>query len=70
MTNTGLDFLERSVEEVLVLANTLFLPMMSIELHLKAWNSFYSYTNASPEEMEEVKNIYAREEMKKGKKTK
>jgi hypothetical protein len=33
--NTGLDFLERSVKEKLGTANTLFLPWMSIELHLK-----------------------------------
>jgi hypothetical protein len=33
---------------------------------LKVWNNFYSYTNASPEEVEEVKNIHAWEELKKG----
>jgi hypothetical protein len=64
--NTGLDFPERSVEEMLGTANTLFLPRMSIKPHLKVWNSFYRYTNASPEEVEEYKKIYTQEEMKKG----
>jgi hypothetical protein len=62
-----LDFPERSVEEKLGTANTLFLLWMSIELHLKVWNSFYLYTNASPEEVEEVKKIYTQEQMKKRK---
>jgi hypothetical protein len=65
--NTGLDFLERSVEEKLGTANTLFLWWMSIKLHLKVWNSFCLYTNASPEEMEEVKKIYTQEEIEKRK---
>jgi hypothetical protein len=67
MTSTGLDFLERNVEEKFGTENTLFLPWMSIKLHLKVWNNFYLYTNASPEEVEEVKKIYTQEEMKKGK---
>jgi hypothetical protein len=65
--STGLDFLERNVEEKFGTENTLFLPWMSIKLHLKVWNNFYLYTNASPEEVEEVKKIYTQEEMKKGK---
>jgi hypothetical protein len=28
---------------------TLFIPRLSVKLHLKVWNNFYSYTNASPE---------------------
>ncbi len=67
--NTGFDFPERSVKEKLGTANTLFLLWMSIKLHLKVWNSFYLYTNASPEEVEEVKKIYTQEEMKKRKRS-
>jgi hypothetical protein len=68
--NSGLEFPERSVEEKLAMANTLFLLWMSIKLHLKVCNHFYLYTNASPEEVDKVKKIYTQEQMKKGKENK
>jgi hypothetical protein len=67
--NYGWDFAQRSVEEKLATANTLF--NMSIQLHLKVWNNLYLCIKASPEEVEEVNKIIAQEEMKgKEKKTK
>ncbi len=57
--NYGWDFTERSVEEKLAAANTLFIPDMSVKLHLKVWNSLYLYINASPEEVKEVKKLIA-----------
>jgi hypothetical protein len=57
--NYCLDFAERSVEEKLDTANTLFLPDKSVQLQLKVWNSLYLYIKASPEEVEEVNNIIA-----------
>ncbi len=57
--NYGWDFTERSVEEKLATANTLFIPDMSIKLHLKVWNSLYFYAKASPGEVEEVNKIIA-----------
>jgi hypothetical protein len=53
--NTNFDFLERSVAEKFSTAGTLFIPRFSLEHHLKVWNKDYSYTNASPEEVKEVK---------------
>jgi hypothetical protein len=55
--NADLDFPERSVEQKLRTPGTLFIPRLSIKLHLKVWNNFYSYTNASPEEVKQVKEI-------------
>jgi hypothetical protein len=45
-----------------------FIPRLSIKLHLKIWNNFYSYTNASPDEVKQVKEIYGWEESKNMKK--
>jgi hypothetical protein len=56
--NTDLDFPGRSVEQKLRTPGTLFIPRLSIKLHLKVWNNFYSYTNASPDEVKQVKEIY------------
>jgi hypothetical protein len=53
--NYGWDFTERSVEEKLATANTLFIPDTSIQLHSKVWNSLYFHIKASPEEVEEAK---------------
>jgi hypothetical protein len=63
--NTNLGFPERSVAEKLSTAGTLFIPWLSLELHLKVWSEDYSYTNASPDEVKEVKNIHARDQWKK-----
>jgi hypothetical protein len=65
--NTDLDFPERSVEEKLGTAGILFIPRLSLELHLKVWNNFYSYPNASPEEVEEVEKYTCLRGIKKGK---
>jgi hypothetical protein len=62
--NTGLGFLERSVEQKLSTAGTLFIPRLSLKLHLKVWNKDYAYTYASPDEVKEVKEIYAWDESK------
>jgi hypothetical protein len=35
---------------------------------LKVWNNFYSYTNASPEEVKQVKEIHGKDESKNVKK--
>jgi hypothetical protein len=41
--NTDLDSPERRVKQKLsTAAGTLFIPRLSIKLHLKAWNNFYS----------------------------
>jgi hypothetical protein len=50
---------ERSVEEKLATAKTLFIPDISIQLHLKVWNSLYLCIKASAEEVEEVNKIIA-----------
>jgi hypothetical protein len=47
---------------------TLFIPRLSVKLHLKVWNNFYSYTNSSPDEVKQVKDIYGRHESKNMKK--
>jgi hypothetical protein len=52
------------VEQKLSTAGTLFIPRLSIKLHLKVWNIFYSYTNASPDEVKQVKEIYGWDESK------
>jgi hypothetical protein len=66
--NVDLDFKERSVEQKLSTPGTLFIPRLSIKLHLKVWNNFYSYTNASPEEVKQVKEIHGKDESKNVKK--
>ncbi len=60
--NSALEFPERSVEQ------KLSTPMLSIKHHLKVWNNFYSYTNASPDEVKQVKEIYGQDESKNVKK--
>jgi hypothetical protein len=66
--NTDLDFPERSVEQKLSTPGTLFIPRLSIKLHLTVWNNFYSYTNASSDKVKQVKEIYGQDESKKMKK--
>jgi hypothetical protein len=38
--NADLDFPERSVEQKLRTPGTLFIPRLSVKLHLKVWNNF------------------------------
>ena len=52
---------EASVAEKLSTAGTLFIPRLSLEFHLKVWNKDYSYMNASPDEVKEVRNIHAQD---------
>jgi hypothetical protein len=66
--NTDLDFPQRSVEQKLHTPGTLFIPRLSIKLHLKVWNNFYLYTNASPDEVKQVKEIYGQDKLKNVKK--
>jgi hypothetical protein len=66
--NMDLDFAERSVEQKLSTPGTLFIPRLSVKLHLKVWNNFYSYTNASPDEVKQVKEIHGNDESKNMKK--
>ncbi len=66
--NTDLDFPERSVEQKLSTPGTLFIPRLSIKLHLTVWNNFYSYTNASSDKVKQVKEIYGQDESKNVKK--
>jgi hypothetical protein len=66
--NADLDFPERSVEQKLNTPGTLFIPRLSVKLHLKVWNNFYSYTNASPDEVKQVKEIHGKDELKNVKK--
>ncbi len=66
--NADLDFPERSVEQKLSAPCTLFIPRLSIKLHLKVWNNFYSYTIASPDEVKQVKEIHGNDESKNVKK--
>jgi hypothetical protein len=56
-----LDFPERSVEQKLSTPGTSFIPRLSVKLHLKVWNNFYSYPNASPYEVKQVKEIYGQD---------
>jgi hypothetical protein len=55
--NTDLDFPERSVEQKFSTPGTLFIPRLSVKLHLKVCNNFYSYINASPDQAKQVKEI-------------
>jgi hypothetical protein len=66
--NADLDFPERCVEQKLSTPGTLFIPRLSVKLHLKVWNNFYSYTNASPDEVKQVKEIHGQDESKNVKK--
>jgi hypothetical protein len=59
--NTDLDFPERSVEQKLSTPGTSFIPRLPVKLHLKVWNNFYSYPNASPYEVKQVKEIYGQD---------
>jgi hypothetical protein len=66
--NADLDFPERSVEQKTSTPGTLFIAGLSIKLHLKVRNNFYPYTNASPEEVKQVKEIHCKDESKNVKK--
>jgi hypothetical protein len=59
--NADLDFPERSVEQKFSIPGTLFIPRLSVKLHLKVLNNFYSYTNASPDEVKQVKEIHGQD---------
>jgi hypothetical protein len=66
--NADLDFPERSVEQKTSTPGTLFIPRLSVKLHLKVRNNFYPHTNASPEEVKQVKEIHCKDESKNVKK--
>jgi hypothetical protein len=68
--NYGWDFTERSVEEKLATADTLFIPDTSVKLQSKVWNSLHFYVKASPEEVEEVNKLAQDEEETKEKEKK
>jgi hypothetical protein len=56
------------VEQKRCTPGTLFIPRLSIKLQLKVWNNFYLYTNASPDEVKQVKEIYGQNKLKNVKK--